>query len=416
MERIVPNLERVRRDVTRLSEFVSSEEQGYTRISFSEEDRQAREYLSRLMRDEAELSVRIDAAGNLIGRREGTMQKPAIMVGSHIDTVRGGGRLDGVSGVIAGIEVVRRLKEEGIDAIRPFEVVIFLAEEPSPFGISTIGSRAMAGRLTPDLLSSLRDDQGRTLGSAIDEMGGNSAGINEARRSPEDTFVFLELHIEQGPLLFSQGIPVGVVTGIVGISRGKIEVIGRNDHAGTPPMRERKDALVAGSELVLAFEKVCASMDGVVGTIGRVEVSPNFPNVVPGKMTLGLEARSLSEDLLNEITFLFGKELDEIRERRGIRIHFEMGISSRPVIFRPDLTQRIKQVCERLGVACAELPSGAGHDASHLAEIVPTGMIFVPSKDGRSHCPEEWTEFKDICLGIEVLASTITSLDEEEAS
>jgi N-carbamoyl-L-amino-acid hydrolase len=415
MKRITPDIERVQRDILRMSEFVSSEEPGYTRISFSKEDREAREYVAHLMKEEGNLSVRIDAAGNLIGSRRGESQKPAILVGSHIDTVRGGGRFDGVSGVIAAIEIARRFEEEKVSMIHPLEVIVFLAEEPSPFGISTVGSRAMTGRLSEDLLISLKDSQGRTLGGAIEGMGGNPSRIREAKRSPAEVLAFLELHIEQGPILYSRGIPIGAVTGIVGILRGRIEVVGRMDHAGTIPMEARKDALVAGSEVVLALEKVCRELEGVVGTIGKVEVFPNSLNVIPGRVNLGMEVRSLSEALLHETERLFRKELDRVVQKRGVEIHFDSAISSKPVLFHRRLVEQVARVCSFLGISYLEMPSGAGHDANHLAEVVPAGMIFVPSKDGRSHCPEEWTDFEQVCLGTEVLANVVTSLDKEAA-
>ncbi len=412
IRRITPDLNRIRRDITKMSEFVSTEEPGWTRISFSNEDRRARAHVVQLM-EEANLSVRIDAAGNIIGRREGRGPGPAILVGSHIDTVRGGGRFDGVSGVVAGIEVARRLEEERIQTLHPFEVIVFIAEEPSPFGISTIGSRAMAGKLAADVLVNLRDGQGRTLGEAIESMGGNPAKIGEAKRSSDDILASLELHIEQGPVLRSRRIPIGVVTGIVGISRGDIEVLGRMDHAGTMPMEIRKDALAAGAEVVLALEKACRELKGVVGTIGKVEVFPNSLNVVPGKVHFGMEARSLSEALLHETASLFKKEVDQIIRNRGVEIHVEIAISSKPVLFPTGMVRRIGRVCDSLGLSYLEMPSGAGHDMNHLAEVAPAGMIFVPSKDGRSHCPEEWTDFEEVTLGAEVLACTIFSLDEE---
>jgi N-carbamoyl-L-amino-acid hydrolase len=414
MKKITPDIERVRRDILRMSEFVSSEEPGYTRISFSKEDREARAYVADLMKG-ANLSVRIDAAGNLIGSREGEGQKPVILVGSHIDTVRGGGRFDGVSGVIAAIEIARRFEEEKISMIHPLEVIVFLAEEPSPFGISTVGSRAMTGKLSEDLLNSLKDSQGRTLGGAIEGMGGNPSRIGEAKRSPAEVLAFLELHIEQGPILYSRGIPIGAVTGIVGILRGKIEVVGRMDHAGTIPMEARKDALVAGSEVILALEKACRELEGVVGTIGKVEVFPNSVNVIPGRVNLEMEARSFKEAFLHETESLFRKELDRIVQKRGVEIHFGSAISSKPVLFHPRLVERVARVCGSLGISYLEMPSGAGHDANHLAEVVPAAMIFVPSKDGRSHCPEEWTDFEQVCLGTEVLANMVTSLDKEGA-
>lgn len=355
--------------------------------------------------------MRIDPVGNLIGRREGRKGGPSLLLGSHLDTVRGGGRFDGVSGVIAALEVARRLREEGIETIHPIEIVAFIAEEPSPFGISTIGSRGMAGELAPELMGSLKDETGRLLGEAVREAGGDPSRIEEARRSSSDVLAYLELHIEQGPCLDTKKIPIGVVTGIVGIVRGRVEVIGRSDHAGTTPMHARKDALAAGAEAVLSLERVCNEWAGVVGTVGRVELFPNATNVVPGRMILHWEMRSLQEDLLGAAVSSYERELERIREERGVEILFESTMSSSPVTFDASLVERMARVCERLGLPYMRLSSGAGHDASHLAAIAPTAMIFIPSRDGRSHCPEEWTELEHLGLGTEVLACTAIELD-----
>ena len=414
-ERLGPDLERIKRDILSLSKEVSPGEAGYTRLSFSEEDRKARDYVARLMREEAGLSVRIDPAGNLIGRKEGAKSGPAILMGSHIDTVRGGGRFDGMSGVIAAVEIARRMKEKGVETVHPVEVVVFLAEEPSPFGLSTIGSRAMAGSLSPDLLHSLKDQTGRTLAKAIAEMGGDPANLQEARRSSEDVLAYLELHIEQGPVLAAKGVPIGLVTGIVGISKGKVEVIGRSDHAGTTSMDLRRDALAAGSEIILALERICAARPGVVGTVGRVEVYPNASNVVPGRVVLDVEVRSLQEDRIEQAIVMFEEELERIKEKRGVHIEFELGAGSHPVVFDPAMVERITAACEGLGIRYVELSSGAGHDTNHMAEITQVGMIFIPSREGRSHCPEEWTAFEHVCLGAEVLGQTLLGIDSEVA-
>jgi len=411
--RFEPNLQRIERDILALAHLTSSKEVGYTRLSFTEEDRKARDYVARLMKDEARLSVRIDPVGNLIGRRQGRREGPSLLLGSHLDTVRGGGRFDGVSGVVAAIEVVRRFTEKGVENVHPIEIVAFLAEEPSSFGLSTIGSRGMAGKLTPERIESLRDETGRTLGEAIREAGGDPSRLDEARRSSADVLSYLELHIEQGPCLDSQQIPIGVVTGIAGIVRGKTEVIGRSDHSGTTPMDARKDALAAGAEAVLSLERVCRKWAGVVGTVGSIDLFPNATNVVPGRMTLYWEVRSLREDLLALAVSSYEKELRRIREERGVEILFESAMSSDPIAFDAALVERIAGVCERLGIPHIQLASGAGHDASHVATIAPTAMIFIPSKDGRSHCPEEWTDIEHIGLGTEVLACTTMELDRD---
>jgi hydantoinase/carbamoylase family amidase len=411
VNRFDPNLERVKRDILNLSRFISPVESGYTRISFSEEDRKAREHIGLLMKQEAGLKVRIDAAGNLIGRRKGKKEKPSILIGSHLDTVRGGGRFDGMSGVIAGLEVARLFMEKGFDPIHPLEVVSFLAEEPSPFGLSTIGSRAMAGKLKEEQLTSLKDATGRDLAAAIHEMGGSPEKLGEAKRPPGSILAYLELHIEQGPTLVTRRIPIGIVKGIVGISRAKITIGGRNDHAGTIPMALRRDALTAGSEVVLALERICRGKEGLVGTVGKVEVSPNSINVIPGKVVLIMDVRSLNEDRIDQTFSLLRNDLEKIREQRGVEIRVEPEVVSQPVLFEKRITDQLCEVCHRLGLPYLEIISGAGHDAMHIANIAPAAMIFIPSQEGRSHCPEEWTEFEQIGQGIEVLASTIAEID-----
>jgi len=408
------NLERITRDIMKLAEFTSTEEPGYTRISFSEEDRRAREHLARLMEEEAGLTVGIDAVGNLIGRRQGKKQRPAIIIGSHTDTVMGGGRFDGMAGVVAGLEVVRLFAEKEIEILHPIEIVSFLAEEPSPFGISTVGSRGMAGMLSKDLLESLNDSKRMALSAAIEEMGGDPLKITEAKRASRDILAYLELHIEQGPSLFSQDIHIGVVTGIVGIYRGIINVVGKSNHAGTTQMETRKDALTAASEIVLALERISRDLDGVVGTIGKIEVFPNSSNVVPGNANMEMELRSLNASRAADALSLFKTALENIQKQRGIIINFKEWIGSDPVIFKEKIVEFICTACDQLEIPYLKMPSGAGHDASHMAKLAPTGMIFIPSRDGMSHCPEEWSEFEHICMGAELLARTITLLDREE--
>ena len=409
-----PNLERIKRDISNLSLITSPLEPGYTRISFSEEDRKAREHVRRLMEQEAGLEVRVDELGNLVGRRKGKKEKPSILIGSHIDTVRGGGRFDGVSGVIGGLEVARLFREAGFTNDHPLEVVVFLAEEPSPFGLSTIGSRAMAGKLTGEHLTSLKDRDGRDLGTAIREMGGRPEALQEAKRSSDDILAYLELHIEQGPDLFQNKIPLGIVKGIVGISRAKIEVTGMNNHAGTAPMSARKDSLAAASEVVLAVEKICRGEEGLVGTVGKIDAFPNVLNVIPGKVVLGMDLRSLNAEGIDQAFRLLRMDLDRMSERRGVQVRMERQVVSIPVTFEAGIIERIRRVCHRLRIPFQEMISGAGHDAMHIAQIARAGMIFVPSQGGRSHCPEEWTEFEHISQATSVLASTIVEIDQED--
>ena len=412
MLQIKSNETRIEQKIIKFSEFIDPKEQGFTRISFSEQYRKATAYLAQLMAKEARLTVRKDAAGNLIGRREGQTQgKPAIMVGSHLDTVRNGGRFDGVAGVVAGLEIATILEEMRITLKHPLEVVAFLAEEPSPFGISTIGSRAMTGNLDQETLNSLTDETGRTLHQAIRYMDGDPDNIYLARRSPAELLAYLELHTEQGPFLEAQKLPLGIVTGIVSITRGTIEVIGKNDHAGTTPMESRKDALAAAAEIVLSLEKVCRTAPDIVGTVGQMEVSPNAANVVPGAVKLGMELRGLNDRRITDTITQFENDLTRIQTARKVTINHKIWLSSPGVMLDKNLVDLAAATCNTLDISYRLLPSGAGHDAGHLAQIIPAGMIFVPSKDGRSHCPEEWTDFEHIGCGVELLGSLIGEID-----
>jgi hydantoinase/carbamoylase family amidase len=411
MKDFEPDQQRITRDIKKLSEITSKEESGYTRISFSDEDRRARDYLVKLMRTEANLKVKTDAVGNIIGRRSGKKESPCIMIGSHLDTVRGGGRFDGVAGVIAGLEVARIFEKKRHEMLHPLEVVIFLAEEPSPFGISTIGSRGMAGLLSEKLFNSLSDGDGRTLGQALKEMGGNPNRIKEAIKSPNDVLVYLELHIEQGRKLYSQNNIIGVVTGITGIYRGKIEIIGSSEHSGTTSMDDRKDALAAASEIILSLERICRNLGEIVGTIGNIEVYPNSINVIPGKVVLNMDLRSLKGSKAQTAISKLNEFIRKMQIERDITVKSKMEMSSRPVKFSSNIIKRICKICEQLNIPFQEISSGAGHDASHISELGTTCMVFVPSKDGKSHCPQEWTEFEHICQGTMVLAKAIEEID-----
>jgi N-carbamoyl-L-amino-acid hydrolase len=413
MKRHGPNLERVANNISELSEIVDLSQPGFTRVAFSEYDRRAREFVVDKMETEADLFVRIDPAGNLIGRRRGLKEGPCILIGSHLDTVRSGGKFDGVVGVVSALELAFRFKELSINTRLPIELIVFAAEEPSPFGISCLGSRAVAGDISAELVESLKDPGGRTLRQAIKSIGGDPANITMARRDPSDLFCFIEAHIEQGPILFSHEIPIGVVTGITGIYRGELSIEGRTDHAGTIPMADRVDALCAAAEAILTFESICKNENSLVGTIGTIKLSPNAPNVVPGSATLGLELRSLFLNHIESAASLFGVRLQEMSQKRKVKVDLRLRKSLDPTRFENGIVECIVESCRRLGVSYLEMPSGAGHDAAHVNKICPAGMIFVPSRDGRSHCPEEWSEIRDICLGIEVLAQTVITLDQE---
>lgn len=400
--------------ILELAEYCDPDSAGYTRLAFSREDRLAREAVAGFMKD-AGLTVRIDPAGNIIGRRDGVRpEAPAIMAGSHIDTVREGGRFDGMAGVIAAIQAVRSLRQRSVITQHPLEVVVFTSEEPNEFGISTVGSRAMAGTLDTQLLATLKNKDGLSLGEAVDSVGGDARSIAQAARRNGQILAYLELHIEQGPVLDGIGIPIGVVTGIAGFTRGQVAVLGCSDHAGTTPMNGRTDALAAAAEVVLALERIARrkNLRGTVATVGVLQNSPNAANVVPGKVTMVTDIRSTQLKLIQRAERAFQEELRRISARRAVDIAFSRLNRSLPVTMDGWVMGLIQESCQARGTPYHLMASGAGHDASHISGIARTGMAFVPSRLGRSHCPEEWSDFEHIALGSQILEATILKIDE----
>ncbi len=409
METILkPNIERLEHDIHKLASFIDHNKKGWTRRPFTYWYKEAREWLISEMRD-AGLEVTVDATANIIGRRPGANPElPSIMVGSHIDTVEGGGRFDGIIGVLAGLEIARRLKETDTTIDHPLEIVDFTAEEPSPFGISTIGSKGMVNRLTNEMLDRT-DSDGVKLKDAIKQAGGDPHNLaNSARK--EDVGLYLEMHIEQGPILEHHGDHLGVVTGITGIQRCRVEIDGQPEHAGTTPMEMRKDALAAASLLVTSLETKCLNQQDAVGTVGKLNVYPNASNVVPGKVEFEFEVRSQNDTLASSIIDELYHEANEIGNDRALKVSIDLMSATEAVLVNDDVKNIISKACQSTAET-REIVSGAGHDANQLASIAPVGMIFVPSKEGKSHCPEEWTSLEDVALGVEALSRSVLSFD-----
>ncbi|XID92809.1 Zn-dependent hydrolase [Paenibacillaceae bacterium WGS1546] len=404
--------EKLRSDIEALAAIVDETKPGWTRRPFTSWYAQGRDWLAAEM-EACGLRTRIDAASNLIGYLPGgdPTLKP-IMVGSHTDTVTGGGRFDGIIGVLAGLEIVRMLKRANLTLRHPLMVVDFTAEEPSEFGISTIGSRGMVDNLSADMLERT-DPSGLTLKDGIRSAGGDPDAISGTALQKGDIALYLELHIEQGPVLEQTGNKLGVVTGIVGIHRYRVLVEGAPNHAGTTPMNMRRDALTGAARAVLELEAICrkAYDEPVVGTVGKLSVEPNASNVVPGRVTFDLEVRSLDVGTMERIMDEMKTKAAAISADTGLRIVIEQLSKSEPIRVEDSVRKIVQAGCEAVGPTLS-LPSGAGHDATQLARIAPIGMIFVPSRDGRSHCPEEWTDYEDVALGVEALARAIKIFDE----
>lgn len=407
---ISPNIGRLKSNIEKISTFIDKSKLGHTRRSFTEEYKEARVWLRGKM-EEAGLETSIDAAANIIGRLHGSDNslKP-IIIGSHTDTVENGGMYDGTIGVLGGIEVVRVLKEKGITLRHPLEIVDFTSEEPSEFGLSTIGSKGMIGELTEEMLKR-KDNYGRVLSDAIDDLGGDSKSIKKLARKEGDADLYLELHNELGPVLDNKKCPLGVVTGIVGIHRYKVTVVGEANHAGTTPMNMRYDALTLTSELILKLQHLCREKNSadVVGTVGKLNVEPNASNVIPGKCEFEFEVRALQNEVIDEIVAKFIEEAKGLASKK-IKIKFDNISKSSSVIINEDIKKVLKYSCDEVAESMY-LPSGAGHDANHINEIAPVGMIFVPSKNGKSHCPEEYTSYEEIEIGVKALIKALLAFD-----
>ncbi|MCG6955449.1 MAG: Zn-dependent hydrolase [Gemmatimonadetes bacterium] len=397
---------RLLRRLQELSRFGRNAAGGIDRVAFSDADIQAREWLKDLMRD-AGLQVVTDEAGNLVGRRGGTdTSGPPIVLGSHVDSVPNGGTYDGQVGLMGMLEVATTLDDAGISTRHPLEFVVFTNEEDGK-----TGSRALAGEVDPSEMS-LPTASGYTVGEGLRRVGGDPDHLERARRPPGSIAAFLELHVEQGGVLDAAHIDIGVVEGIVGIERWNVRVLGRANHAGTTPMDQRHDALVAASRFVDAVYRTARDgAGGQVATVGRITVEPGAPNVIPGLAILSLEIRDLTMEGIDSLFEQLSKRAAGIGDDTGTTFSFERFYVSDAAPSDPRIRDAVEASAHELGLSTLRLPSGAGHDAQSMARLGPVGMIFVPSIGGISHSPEERTAPDDIVHGADVLLSTLLTLD-----
>ena len=412
MNRNLPvNAARIAEDIDALAA-ITEPGRPWTRRAFSPLFLKGRAYIEARMKV-AGLETRIDAAGNLIGRRAGA--KPGLgtlLLGSHSDTVPDGGRFDGIAGTIAALEVARALGDREIALDHDLEIVDFLAEEVSIFGVSCIGSRGMTGQLPQAWLSRLSGE--RSLATAIGEMGGDPENLLGERRP--DLKGFLELHIEQGPVLEAEHEDIGIVTAIAGITRIEITVEGRADHAGTTPMDRRADALVAAAQLVLDIRGAAASLAASPGhfaaTVGEFRIEPNAANVVPSKAVLLIDARAEIRDDMETFCRFVDTAAAKVAKEQGVAIGPPLRVSDNfPTPGDPALLDTLERACDTVGARHRRMASGAGHDTAWIAKVAPAAMIFVPCKEGRSHSADEWAENDDIALGAAVLFEAVREMD-----
>ena len=400
------NGDRLNRSITQLAEIGKLPGGGVSRLAFTPEDLLARQLVQSWMVD-AGMTVRIDAAGNIIGTYAGQREgASALATGSHIDTVPVAGRYDGVLGVLAGIEVVRVLHENAIRLAHPIEVIVFTDEE-----CSVIGCKAMAGNVVNDPEYYRRND-GTPIQTCLERIGGNWSKVTTAQREAGEIAAFVELHVEQGGVLESTGAEIGVVKGIVGQYRFAVTVTGRPNHAGTTPMTMRKDALVAASQVVLAVNKLGIDTPGEqVATVGYFNVSPNAVNIVPARVELKIDLRDLSQSHLDDLVEQMRQQFAQIAAATQTEIVMTQALHVLPTLAEPKIQDAIAQVCQKLSLSYCHLPSRAGHDAQEIGRFADMGMIFVPSLAGISHAEDEYTSPEQCTQGANVLLQTFLQLD-----
>lgn len=405
------NFERLKQDITTLSEIGRAEDGGIYRMAFTDADMHARNWLISKIK-EAGLQAEIDGAANVFGRLNSRDKKPSVLMGSHIDTVPGAGHLDGALGVLVALECLRRINEEGIDTNYPMEMVSFTDEEGRFGGL--FGSQALCGDINPETLHNATDLNGLRLFDAMSQHGMDAMMALEARRPPDSIQAYLELHIEQGPVLDRLGYDIGIVEDITGLFKWSIRLIGEADHAGTTPMNMRKDALMGLAELAGELPRVLEEhgSESSVATIGKVDLTPGTANTVPGRVDFSLDVRDPSQAVLDELADAFRRVISAIGRRRSLMFEFNIISEVKPQQCDDKIVESLAKTSKTLGINAHRMPSGAAHDAQIMAQITRVGMIFVPSVGGRSHSPAEWTHWKDIESGANLALNTLIEMAE----
>ncbi|GAJ98107.1 LOW QUALITY PROTEIN: N-carbamoyl-L-amino acid hydrolase [Geomicrobium sp. JCM 19055] len=386
-----------------------STNQSMNRLAYTEDERRAHHTFSELAVSLG-MTVRTDAVGNTIARLKGSDDtQPVVAIGSHLDTVRNGGQFDGTAGIVAGLEVVALFNEHRIQPHHPIELIAFASEESSRFGVATLGSKAMIGEFPIDKMSTLTDQDGVSLAEALRRCKLNPELLKKPVVQRQTLNRFFELHIEQGPELESLDVPVGIVNGIAAPTRLKLTFQGQANHTGTTSMMRRKDALVAASEMILFVEDAAKleAINKTVATVGICEVTPASMNVIPGEVTLYVDIRSTSMVSKQRVHQQIRKKAYVIEQYRGVTCEIDVLSKEIPIVIERHIQERLQSACEEININYENMPSGAGHDAMNMAKLWPTGMIFVPCKNGVSHDPTEYSTVEQIVAGTNVLITAI---------
>lgn len=404
--------ERIESHIDTLSNYTATPGRGTTRLTYSQEDLLARQYIKEKMKA-AGLTVREDGLGNIFGKLDGTLKDaPSVLVGSHFDSVPNGGSYDGPAGVVAGLEVAALFTEYGLTPKYPLEVIALIEEEGSRFGGGLMGSRGMTGLLAEEDFKALKDKDGITTVEAMEKIGLDPSLPKV--RDPQTVKAYLELHIEQGPVLEEKNIPIGVVETIVGLTQLEVTVKGKAGHAGTTPMDRRSDSLVAAAGMIAQFPELAAAEgEGTVVTTGRLQVYPNGANVIPDQTVFSVDIRSGREEHVQNVIQKV-KELAESYLDSGLEITVEQLLYIQPKGMNKEIVNLLKEKSSTLGFPSCSMNSGAGHDAMVFADYTSTGMLFIPSKNGLSHCPEEWSDSRHIAEAVQILFEAAIELTEAE--
>ena len=403
--------DRLNEEVEALAAFSDAEAPVVTRVVFSERDAEARGWLQELF-GKYGLTLRVDAVGNTFARWSGSRPElPAVATGSHVDAIPYSGRYDGVVGVLGGLEAIRALQRIGFKPERSIELILFTAEEPTRFGIGCLGSRLLSGTLAASVDKTLRDDQGDTLQVVRQRAG--FTGPLESLRLPADTYsAFVELHIEQGPILEREKIAIGIVTNIAAPASFRLFIEGEGGHAGGRLMPGRRDALCAASEIVLAVERNALATGAIdtVATVGICQVHPGAINSIPSRVELAVDLRDTDEKRRDGVLAQIKSACAEIAERRKVEVKLEMINADAPALSAPQILEALTAACEAENVSHRRMVSRAYHDSSFMARIAPVAMVFIPCRDGVSHRPDEYAAPEDIGRGVKVLARTLAAL------
>jgi beta-ureidopropionase / N-carbamoyl-L-amino-acid hydrolase len=403
------DLDALRQDLLDLSQIGRSEaDHGIYRTSYSDADMEARRWLVERMQKEG-LEAHIDSVGNVIGRL-GKGDAPSVVVGSHTDTVLCAGMFDGALGVIAGLACARALRESRGALARPIEVISF-AEEEGRFG-GMLGAEALCGKVTPARIMSAHDADGVMLHEALTRVGLEPMKVMEARRTPESMHAYVELHVEQGPVLDREQVSIGVVEGIAGVFKWIVRLIGKASHAGTSPMNMRSDAFMGVADFAHEIPRIIDEEGTHYSrlTVGRVELKPGHPHTIAGEAEFTLVGRDMSDSVMDALANACRKALNAISRRHGLRFEYEEFSWLGPTSCHSDIIELVEKTSEKLGYSSMRLMSGAGHDAQHFADVTRSGMIFVPSVEGISHAPDEWTHWQDVEKGANVLLQAVIEL------